>query len=265
MSRPLEADLQAGVNRLGLALSGEQITALLDYQALLGKWNQVYNLTAVRDPAEMLTHHLLDSLSAVPPLLRHLQAVHPLRQSQQELPVQQPQAQMTAMSSLLPPLSPSAAPALSPASPQLQLLDVGSGGGLPGVVFAICCPDLQITCVDTVAKKAAFVQQAAAMLRLPNLRGLHARVETVQQPYDVVSSRAFASLADFTGWSRAALAEQGVWLAMKGKHPADELAALPADVQVFHVEPLQVPLLAAERCLVWMRPTAAVAVPAQAA
>ena len=134
------------------------------------------------------------------------------------------------------------------------MLDVGSGGGLPGVVFAICCPQLDVSCVDTVAKKAAFIQQVAVTLRLRHLHGIHARVESLVQPFDVVSCRAFASLLDFTTWSRAALGEGAVWLAMKAKHPADEIAALPADVQVFHVEPLTVPGLDAERCILWLRP-----------
>ena len=106
---------------------------------------------------------------------------------------------------------------------------------------------------DTVAKKATFIKQVALELKLPNLTGLHARVENIIQPFDVICSRAFASLPDFTNWSAGALAPSGVWLAMKGKHPADELAALPAGVAVFHVEPLQVPGLDAERCIVWMR------------
>ncbi len=215
----LRATLTQGTAALGLALSDAQIAQLLDFLALLQKWNKVYNLTAVRDPAEMLTHHLLDSLAAVPPLQRHLASLSEG----------------------------------SGAGQGARLLDVGSGGGLPGVVFAICCPGLDVSCVDTVAKKAAFLQQAAATLRLPNLHGIHARVETLAGPFDLVSCRAFASLPDFTVWSRAALAQGGTWLAMKGKHPADEIAALPADVQVFHVEPLTVPGLDAERCIVWMR------------
>jgi 16S rRNA (guanine527-N7)-methyltransferase len=134
------------------------------------------------------------------------------------------------------------------------VLDVGSGGGLPGVVLAICMPELNVSCVDTVAKKAAFVQQVAVSLKLPNLRGIHARVESLTDPYQVICSRAFASLPDFVTWSRPALAEGGVWMAMKGKHPQDEIDALPADVKVFHVEPLTVPGLDVERCMVWMRP-----------
>ena len=113
-----------------------------------------------------------------------------------------------------------------------------------------------MSCVDAVGKKAAFIQQAAAALKLSNLHGVHARVETLSAPFDIVSCRAFASLPDFVNWSRGALAPQGTWLAMKGKRPDDEIAALPAGVQVFHVEPLAVPGLEAERCIVWMRPLA---------
>jgi len=217
MTAVLADRLRAGVQELGLALDEDQLARLLDFQSLLQKWNKVYNLTAVRDPGEMLTHHLLDSLAAVTPLKRHL--------------AQQGGA-------------------------GLRLLDVGSGGGLPGVVFAICCLDLDVSCVDTVAKKAAFIQQAAAALGLKNLHGIHARVETLAGPFDVVSCRAFAALADFTAWSRAALAPQGVWLAMKGRYPQDEIAALPTDVHVFHVEQLVVPGLGAERCICWLRPVA---------
>ena len=206
-----EAALRAGVSALGLTLGDNQIGQLLAYLDWIAKWNRVYNLTAVREPAEMLTHHLLDSLAAIAPLNRQR------------------------------------------AGRAIRLLDVGSGAGLPGVVIAICCPDVRVDCVDTVAKKAAFIQQVAAALRLPNLRGLHARVESLTEPYDVVSSRAFASLLDFTTWSRQALAQGAVWMALKGKHPADEIAALPGDVHVFHVEPLDVPGLDAARCIVWMR------------
>jgi 16S rRNA (guanine527-N7)-methyltransferase len=135
----------------------------------------------------------------------------------------------------------------------VRLLDVGSGAGLPGVVIAICCPEVQVECVDTVGKKAAFIQQAAAQLQLPNLRGVHDRVEHLSRHYDVISSRAFASLPDFVAWSAHALAEQGAWMAMKGKRPDAEIAELPPEAEVFHVEQLQVPELAAERCIVWMR------------
>jgi 16S rRNA (guanine527-N7)-methyltransferase len=213
-AHPLEAGLRAGLQALGLELGDEQVGKLLAYQDWVAKWNKVYNLTALRDPQEMLTHHLLDSLAAVAPLRRQL-----------------------------------AAAGLESA----RLLDVGSGAGLPGAVFAIACPEVDVSCVDTVAKKALFIQQVAAALRLPNLHGVHARVEKLQQSWDLVSSRAFASLADFTNWSRQALAPQGVWLAMKGKLPGDEMQALAAEVEVFHVEQLSVPGLDAERCIVWMR------------
>ena len=216
----LKPGLEAGLRQLGLNLSEAQIDQLLAYQDLIAKWNKVYNLTAVRDPQEMLTHHLLDSLAAILPLLRQTGG--------------QP----------------------------VKLLDVGSGGGLPGVVIAITCPQIDVHCVDTVLKKATFIQQVAATLRLPNLRGIHARVESLKAGnegqggggYDVVCSRAFASLADFTTWSRPALRPGAVWMAMKGKHPSDELSALPASVSVFHVEQLVVPGLDAERCIVWLRP-----------
>lgn len=212
---PLEAGLRAGLAALALPLDDAQVQQLLAYVDLLAKWNRVYNLTALRDPQEMLSHHLLDSLSVVAPL-RRATGGRPLR-----------------------------------------VLDVGSGGGLPGVVIAICCPELTVHCVDTVAKKAAYIQQVAATLRLPRLRGVHARVESLTEAYDVVCSRAFASLVDFTTWSRQAVAQpDGVWMALKGKHPTDELAALASDVHVFHVEPVVVPGLEAERCIVWMRPQA---------
>jgi 16S rRNA (guanine527-N7)-methyltransferase len=135
-----------------------------------------------------------------------------------------------------------------------RLLDVGSGGGLPGVLIAILMPKVNVTCVDAVGKKAAFIRQAAGALRLPNLHVLHARVETLTAGvFDVITARAFASLTDLCHATRRHLADDGAWMAMKGKRPATELAALPATVDVFHVEPIQVPGLAAERCLVWMR------------
>lgn len=201
--------------QLGIELGAAQADLLLRYLGLIQKWNKVYNLTALRAPADMLTHHLLDSLAVLAPLRRQTRGQG------------------------------------------ARLLDVGAGAGLPGVVIAICCPELAVTCVDTVAKKAAFVQQVAGELKLPNLRGLHARVESLSEPYDVITSRAFASLADFTTWSAGALAPGGVWLAMKGKRPMDEIAALPATVEVFHVEQLAVPGLGAERCIVWLRKKAA--------
>ena len=251
MTAPLEAALRSGATELGLALHDAQVAQLLDFVALLQKWNKVYNLTSVREPQEMLTHHLLDSLAAVAPLQRHL-AQTCANGAAGIAP--SPSGGRLGWGSAAPEAGALPRAGQQETAPVARLLDVGSGGGLPGVVFAICCPQLDVSCVDTVAKKAAFIQQAAATLKLPNLHGIHARVESLAGPFDVVSCRAFAALADFTVWSRSALAPGAVWLAMKGKHPAEEMSALPADVEVFHVEPLQVPGLQAERCIVWMRP-----------
>jgi 16S rRNA (guanine527-N7)-methyltransferase len=135
-----------------------------------------------------------------------------------------------------------------------RLLDVGSGAGLPGAVLAIMQPTLHVTCIDAVAKKAGFIRQAAGELAITNLSAEHARVEEWKAaPFDVVTSRAFASLSDFTALTRHLLSEGGVWLAMKGRVPDDEVAALPPTVVMFHVEPLRVPGLDAQRCIVWMR------------
>jgi 16S rRNA (guanine527-N7)-methyltransferase len=210
----LRPALQAAASQLALEVSATQADALLGYLALLQRWNATYNLTSVREPAQMLTQHLADCLAVIGPLRRQSAAAGPLR-----------------------------------------LLDVGSGGGLPGVVIAILNPATDVTCVDTVGKKAAFVQQTAGELRLRNLHAQHARVEQLKAaPFDVVTSRAFASLVDFTQLTRQHLVADGVWMAMKGKPSTDELAGLPADIAVFHVEQLAVPGLKAERCLVWMRP-----------
>jgi len=209
--------LDHGLDGLGLTLARTQITQLLDYLDLLAKWNRVYNLTAVRDPQDMLNHHLLDSLAVIAPLQRELHK--------------------------------------RPGQAGARLLDVGAGAGLPGVVIAICCPDIDVTCVDAVAKKAAFVRQVAAGLGLPNLHARHARVEELRETYDVVCSRAFASLCDFVTWSSHALAPGGCWLAMKGQRPTVEIAALPSGIEVFHVEHLTVPSLDAQRCIVWMAPS----------
>lgn len=201
---------------LGLTPSASALQALADFLGLLQHWNSAYNLTAVRDPDEMLTQHLADCLAVLPPLQRH-----------------RPQGG--------------------------RLLDVGSGGGLPGAVVAILRPDLAVTCVDAVGKKAAFVRQVAGTLQLPNLQACHARVEDLSEPpFDVITSRAFASLADFVSLTQRHLAPGGVWMAMKGRRPDAEIAALPPAIDVFHVEPLAVPGLQGDRCLVWMRPRHAV-------
>jgi 16S rRNA (guanine527-N7)-methyltransferase len=216
---PADSALTAGAAALQVTLSPAQVEQLQAYLDLLQRWNKVYNLTAVRDPQQMLTHHLLDSLAVVAPLRRHL-----------------------------------ATTGVSPA----RVLDVGSGGGLPGVVLAVTDPALQVACVDTVGKKVSFVRQVAAELGLRHLSGLHSRVEALPTAtrWNVITSRAFASLLDFVTLTRPLLAEGGVWMAMKGQHPQAEIDALPADIEVFHVEPLTVPGLDAERCLVWMRPRA---------
>jgi len=212
--------LRRGAQTLGLNLTEPQHARLMAYGTLILKWNKVYNLTAVRDPPGVLTHHLLDSLAVVLPLRRELAK---------------------------------RADGASGQGIKWRLLDVGSGAGLPGAVIAILNDDIDVSCLDAVAKKVAFVQQVASELRLPNLRGVHARVESLTDRYDVVSSRAFASLADFFNGSAKALAFNGVWLAMKGKLPSDELAVLPSEVELFHVEQLVVPGLDAERCIVWAR------------
>lgn len=212
MSHPQAAALRQGLSALGLSLGDDQAARLLAYLDLLLKWNKVYNLTALREPDQVLTHHVLDCLAVIRPMTERL-------------------------------------PALT------TVLDVGAGGGLPAVVIALTCPHIQVTAVDTVAKKAAFIQTTAHSLGLSNLKGVHARVENVSGPFDLVTSRAFASLLDFTTWSRGALAPHGVWMAMKGRTPDDEIVALPASVAVDHVQALQVPGLDAQRCLVWMRPS----------
>lgn len=225
--RPLELELRQGLEGLALVLEDAQVDQLLSYVSLIQRWTKVYNLTAVRTPQEMLTHHLLDSLAAVSPL---------------RLKLARPSVGAVLVESTMQPS-------------RTRLLDVGSGAGLPGVVIAICCPQIVVDCVDAVGKKAAFVQQVALTLRLQNLRGLHTRVEKLTDEYAVICSRAFASLSDFVTLSEDVLAPDGLWMAMKGKHPADEIAALPTRIGVFHVEQLTVPLLGAERCIVWMRKT----------
>lgn len=218
MLPPDRAAAQAEAARLGVPLDEAQSAALLSYLDLLQRWNGTYNLTAVRDPAAMWLQHVLDCLAAVPPVRATL-----------------------------------------PSGRRARILDVGSGGGLPGVVWAIALPQADITCVDTVGKKAAFIRQAAGSLGLPNLQARHARVEALAEaPFDLITSRAFASLADFTRLTRHLLAPSGQWVAMKGKPPADELAALGWADTMFHVEQLQVPGLDAERCLVWLKSDATV-------
>jgi 16S rRNA (guanine527-N7)-methyltransferase len=215
--------LEAAAEQLQQPLSSAQAQRLFAYRNLIAKWNRVYNLTSLRDPAQMLSHHIIDSLAAAPPLYRHM---------------------------------------VQAGLANARVLDVGSGGGLPGVVLATVLDGVDVTCVDTVGKKAAFVQQVANELKLPQLHGVHSRVEAmVAEPFDVITSRAFASLLDFVQLTRMHLKPAGqmggqtagVWMALKAKRPDDEIAALPQDIDVFHVEQLQVPGLDAERCIIWMR------------
>lgn len=210
----LTRTLEEGAQAMGLALSAAQIDKLMAYQALLAKWNKVYNLTALRDPAQMVTHHLLDSLSAV-----------------------------------------------SAFAGAQRVLDVGAGGGLPGIVLAIWAaeaqPQMQITLVDTVSKKTAFLNQVKAQLHLGNVSVLHARVEQlpIEQQYDVITSRAFAELKDFVTWSNHLLQQGGKYIALKGVLPQEEIDRLPAGWKVQQVQPLQVPGLDAERHLIFMERT----------
>lgn len=212
---------------LGCPLEQPQLAQLRAYRGLLQRASRVHNLTAIHDEAAIDALHLLDSVALVPAIDRYLAAAR-----KSEVPTR-------------------------PDPPPPTILDVGSGAGLPGVVIAIARPHWRVVCLDAVAKKMRFVQQAAIELGLHNLRAVHARAE--QAPAvgaEIVVSRAFASLADFVAATRRHLRPSGVWVAMKGRVPADEITALPSDVAVFHVEPLRVPGLDAERCLVWVRQAA---------
>ena len=220
----LRQGLSVAVTRLGLLLPPGAEDRLLAFLDQLLRWNRVFNLTAIRDPAMALTQHLVDCLATVVPIDRRLSA----RQSG--------------------------------LSGQPAILDVGSGGGLPGVVLAIARPQWTLWCVDSVAKKTSFVQQAAAELDLQNVTAVHGRVQDLslrEGGFDAIISRAFSSLDEFASLTKRHLAQSGEWVAMKGQHPEAELSAMAAEHQVFHVEPLQVPGLDAQRCLVWMRPARA--------
>jgi len=205
--------LRAAGKAIGLLLDAGQIDAMLRFLGLLSRWNSTYNLTAVRDPAAMVPQHLVDCLAAAAALER---------------------------SGVL--------------ASGGRILDVGSGGGLPGVLLALLHGEWSVTCIDAVGKKAAFVRQIAGALNLPNLHAVHSRVERLQaEPFDLITARAFASLPDFVRLTEPLLKHGGRWMAMKGQVPASELAALPPEIEAFHVEPLVVPGLDAQRCIVWMR------------
>ena len=205
-----DTDLAAGIAALGIALSDAQRAKLAAYLALLAKWNKTYNLTAIREPARMVTHHLLDALAVVP----HL-----------------------------------------PANADLRILDVGSGGGVPGIPLAIARPDAYVAMIDSNHKKAAFLLQAAIELGLPNVESHAVRVEDYAPaaPFDVVISRAFSDLAAFASVAAPHVAPHGKMFAMKGVHPDEELAALPQEFVVLAAPALQVPGLDASRHLIIMQ------------
>ncbi|KPN72173.1 16S rRNA (guanine(527)-N(7))-methyltransferase RsmG [Neisseria sp. 83E34] len=200
--------LQAGLQEMGLSLTTAQQLLLLEYVALLKKWNSTYNLTALRDENTMISHHVLDSLTLLPYV-----------------------------------------------KDAKTLMDVGSGGGMPGIPTAICRPDLQITLLDSNTKKTTFLQQAVIELGLNNVTVASGRVEAMyDKKVDVVTSRAFAELADFIALTKHLLNENGYWAAMKGVYPYEELEHVPEDVVVECVDKLHVPMLNAERHMVVMRP-----------
>lgn len=198
-------ELAQGITALGLTLSDAQHNLLAGYLTLLAKWNQTYNLTAVREEERMVSYHLLDSLSLVPQL-----------------------------------------------NGGTRLLDVGSGGGMPGIPAAIARPDLKVVVLDSNHKKTTFLRQAVIELKLANVEVVTERVELYQpeQPFDRITSRAFSDLAEFVKLTRHLLAEDGQYVAMKGVYPYEEIAQLPAGVRVAEVLPLTVPGLDAERHLV---------------
>lgn len=214
----LRPRIGAAALALGIDLDAAAVERLLSFLTAMRRWSRVYNLTALHDADAMSVGHLFDCMAVVPALQRHA------------------------------------------AGRTLRVLDAGSGGGLPGVVLAVLLPAWQVVCVDAVAKKAAFVRQVGLDLGLENLQSLHSRVQSLPGAvggFDLIISRAFASLFDFTQWTSRALDPGGVWVAMKARLAAAELARLPEGVEVFHVEQLAVPDLAAQRCLVWMRQSSA--------
>ena len=200
-------ELSTGARELGVELSASQQEQLLAYLALLIKWNKAYNLTAVRNPDEMVSRHLLDSLSVMP-------FIHSER-----------------------------------------WLDVGSGGGMPGIPLAILHPEKQVTVLDSNGKKTRFLTQVKLELKLDNLQVIHNRVEAFQpeRPFTGIISRAFSSMENFTNWTRHLGDTQTQWLAMKGLHPADELVALPADFKVDSEQALTVPGCQGQRHLLILR------------
>jgi len=203
-------ELSRGARQLGIDLSDSQHSQLLAYLALLIKWNKAYNLTAVRAPDEMVSRHLLDSLSVVPFIAGD------------------------------------------------RWLDVGSGGGMPGIPLAILFPEMKVTVLDSNGKKTRFLTQVKLELKLDNLEVIHSRVEAFKPelPFTGIVSRAFSSLEYFTEWTRHLGDTDTRWLAMKGLHPADELVALPTDFHLDSAQALTVPGCQGQRHLLILRRTA---------
>lgn len=202
-----QQQLQQGIAAMNLSFSDEQQAQMLAYVAMLQKWNSTYNLTALRDEASMISHHVLDSLSLMP----HL-------------------------------------------DPSKRLIDVGSGGGMPGILCAISYPEMDMTLLDANRKKTTFLQQVVIELGLTNVQVKSCRVETLaDQSYEIVTSRAFAELIDFVTLTKGLIHPQGEWIAMKGMYPKEEIDRLPEWVEVTAVKALSVPAVAAERHLVCMQ------------
>jgi 16S rRNA (guanine527-N7)-methyltransferase len=198
----LQARLERGIAALGVQLPAGAVERLLDYQALLVRWNATYNLTAIRDPGEMVSRHLVDSLAILPYVQGH------------------------------------------------TLADLGTGPGLPGIPLAIANPQRQVLLVDSNGKKVRFLREAIRSLKLENARAVQSRVEDVEGQFDCVTARAFASLEDMLAWGGHLLTKEGIWLAMKGKHPEEELPGVPAGFQVRAIHTLTVPEVGGERHLV---------------
>ncbi|WP_114241830.1 16S rRNA (guanine(527)-N(7))-methyltransferase RsmG [Dyella sp. C9] len=198
----LQNRLERGIATLGLQLPEGAVERLLDYQALLGRWNATYNLTAIRDPAEMVSRHLVDSL-AILPFVRGA-----------------------------------------------TLADLGTGPGLPGIPLAIAAPEREVLLVDSNGKKVRFLREAIRSLKLENVRAVQSRVEEVEGQFDCITARAFASLHDMLDWGGHLLTKDGIWLAMKGKHPEEELPGVPEGFEVRAIQALDVPEVGGERHLV---------------
>jgi len=198
-----KALLKTGLKKLNIELSDDKIELLLAYHALLVKWNKAYNLTAVRDPEEMIRRHLLDSLSILPHITGE------------------------------------------------RILDVGTGPGLPGIPLAICFPEKNLTLLDSNGKKTRFLTQAKIELKLDNMTPVQSRIESFEtEPFDAITSRAFATLKDMVDGSIHLLKDEGYFYAMKGLYPTEEIGELDNRTTVVDCFALHVPGEEAERHLV---------------